>query len=86
MLELLLTAALTWPAHCLTIGELYHDAALVRDKGQPLAEVQALIQNDRVKRIVALVYDRKDMTPDQWRWFAIGVCVGGDERERGTKI
>lgn len=77
MLEMLV-AALIWPAACNIIGDIYHDAARIRDQGLPLEVVVTKTENVRIKRALFHVYERPDMTPEQWRWFAAGVCVGGD--------
>jgi hypothetical protein len=85
LFELLLIAALAWPAECLAIGELYYTAAQLRDRGHPLKQVLTMAGDQRVKRSLRHVYAKPDMTPDEWRWFAIGVCVGDENKTvRGT--
>lgn len=77
MYELILVA-LIWPQQCEAIGSIYHDAARVRDQGLPLEAVVKMTRHRRLHRALWHVYERPDMTPEQWRWLAVGVCVGGD--------
>lgn len=84
MIEMLLAAALVWPADCEKIGKIYHDAAAVRDVGWPLEVVVRMTKYQQLKRALYHVYERPDMTADQWRWFAIGICVGTPDDEPKT--
>lgn len=79
MFEFLLVVALTWSPDCVAIGELYRAAAELRDRGRPLREVLRMTADSRIRRTMIHVYERPDMTPQDWRWFAIGVCVGEEK-------
>lgn len=76
MLELLLAATLMWPRECVIVGEMYELAARIRNTGRPLARVLQQATDNRIKRTLIHVYTRPDMSPMEWKWFAIGVCVG----------
>ena len=76
MLELMLSVALTWPSACEEVGELYRIAAIFRDSGKPLKSVLKVTKEKRVRLALTHVYERQDMTPSDWRWMAIGICVG----------
>lgn len=82
MYALILAAAITWPASCEQIGDFYAHAAAIRDKGVPLAKAASMAAEPRVRRALEHVYDRPDMTPEQWRWFVIGVCVGAEGHDK----
>lgn len=86
MLEtLFLILVLNVPSDCMTLGDLYRTAAQLRDRGHPLTEVLKLTHDPRVRRTLAHVYERPDMQPEEWRWFAIGICVGAErERPKGS--
>lgn len=79
MFEVLLVLALTWPADCDRIGALYEGAARIRDKGLTLERALSATNDRRIQLAMRHVYGRPDMTPEQWRWFTIGVCVGQDD-------
>lgn len=74
--SIILAAVLIWPATCDQIGALYHDAARVRQQVPQLQDALRLTTDIRIQRMLTHVYLRPDMTPEQWRWFAIGACVG----------
>jgi hypothetical protein len=86
MIELLVITALVgappptgWPADCDKVGEIYFQAAQIRDSGAKLEDV---LPKATEKRPLRHVYERKDMTPEQWRWFVIGVCAGETAQDR----
>ena len=62
------------------IGNLYYQAATIRDNGRPVQEAVALAPPP-FKAAIRYVYARPDMTPEQWRWFVIGVCVAEQAKE-----
>lgn len=66
----------TWPDECAAVGKLYHHAAVVRDTKVTLK--RAIEHSDSQYGRIALlhVYQRPDLSPDAWKFFAIGVCVG----------
>jgi hypothetical protein len=76
MLELILAAALVWPAECVGFGELYREAARLRDHGLPLAEVLKEVESPRVRLAIIHTYERRDMSAQSWYWLAIGICIG----------
>jgi hypothetical protein len=76
MFELIVAAALVWPAECEAFGELYRGAALIRDAGRPRKEAMTAARGRRARLALIHVYERADMSPSDWRWLAIGICVG----------
>lgn len=85
MIELLLIATLVWPPDCEAAGDLYHQSATVRDSGMRLAEAVGKAVSPRVRLALEQVYDRPDMTPGEWRYFMVGVCVGTKKEGTRTK-
>ena len=76
MLELVVSLALVWPSSCEKFGELYHSAALIRDTGRPRKQAMAAAEGKRARLALIHVYERPDMSASDWRWLAIGICVG----------
>jgi hypothetical protein len=71
----LLIAALNIPAVCGAMGEMYAQAASVRDQGVLLTEALDNVKQDNARRAVIHVYQDRTMSPDQWRYFIMGVCL-----------
>lgn len=87
MLEIwLLSAALAFPKACMDAGDLYHMAALVRDRGVTMENAIGQARDKRTKRILWHVYQRRDLTADQWRHLAIGACLGLKEEDNDSRI
>jgi hypothetical protein len=86
MNTLLLLAALTWSPDCLAIGELYEKAAMLRDTGIELEKALKRTPAKRIQLALRHVYEQMDMDPQAWRWFATGICVEqeGRDKERNT--
>lgn len=84
--ELLLLAALAWPPECLIIGDMYRLGAEIRDAGHPLERALSVAQEPRIKRMLIHVYQRRDMSPAQWKWFVIGACVAHRDHPKGTSV
>jgi hypothetical protein len=83
----MLVAALHWPAECLRMGEVYREAATLRDRGRPLDEVLRSTDERRFKLAITHTYLRKDMSPRDWYWAAVGICVGQkDDDGRATPV
>ena len=86
MLEtLLLAATIGWPTGCTHIGDLYERAATLRDRGVSVERVFKMTEDRRIRRTIGHVYERSDMTPEQWRWFMIGACVGTSEETNDSR-
>lgn len=79
MLLTLLAAATfltTWPEECAVVGHLYHHAAVVRDTKITLKQAIARADSQYGKIALLHVYQRPDLSPEAWKFFSIGVCVG----------
>jgi hypothetical protein len=57
-------------------GELYGYAADIRDTGVPIAEARGKVFNPVSQMALEQVYQNQGMSREQWRWFAMGVCMG----------
>ncbi len=76
MNALLLAVAFTWPAECEAAGNLYLEAARIRDSGVRLEDAVRQVRLPTARLSLLGVYARPDMSADQWKYYAIGVCIG----------
>lgn len=76
MLEMLLAGALVWPADCRAYGDLYREAARIRDRGLSLELVLKETSERSIRLAIIHTYERRDMSARDWYWMAVGVCVG----------
>lgn len=91
MIELLLLAALTWPPECTVAGDIYEAAAQLRDTGVSRERALNGTKTHYGKKAVLLVYEGKELTARDWKFIAIGTCVGlwehdQEENKNGSDI
>lgn len=78
---ILIALSFTWPTECQVAGDLYFEAAAIRDGGISLNDATSRLRSKAARDAIAHVFARPDMTPEQWRYFAVGACVGAMEYE-----
>lgn len=76
MITWALILALAWPADCEAAGNLYQTAAELRDSGMPRELAVKGVKDEAARKAVEQVYDRPELSPREWRYFVIGVCLG----------
>ncbi len=76
MNALLIALVFTWPVECETIGNLYLEAARIRDSGVKLEEAVRQVQLPSTRVSLLSVYARPDMGAEQWKYYVIGLCTG----------
>lgn len=77
MIATLLFVAVSWSAECADVGEMYWRAAQVRDKISLRVALDEARDN-QVRKALIHVYDRPEMSPEAWKYFALGVCHGSE--------
>lgn len=76
MNAILLAAVLIWPSDCEQFGQLYLMAATVRDRGVKRDDALSKAKSRQARLALIHVYERADMSAQDWRWLAVGICVG----------
>lgn len=66
---------------CRITGEFYLTAAKIRDSGAAFEQMRERVKDPLALRALSQVYARPELTPQEWRDFAISVCEATAPRE-----